>query len=81
MNPAQKPAAVRFSTKGRVVIPHRLRKAFGIEGRTQACMQSTPEGILIRPLTVKFIRALRGTLKGRGVLKALMADRKKEREL
>jgi hypothetical protein len=39
------------------------------------------EGILIKPITAKFIRGLRGSLKGRGVLKAMMEDRKAERKL
>jgi hypothetical protein len=43
--------------------------------------KATPEGILIKPVTTKFIRGLRGSLKDKGVLKATMEDRKKEREL
>jgi tetratricopeptide (TPR) repeat protein len=39
-----------------------------------------PEGIVIKPVTAKFIRGLRGSLKGKGVLKAMMEDRKSERE-
>ena len=42
---------------------------------------ATPEGILIKPVTTKFIRSLRGSLKGKGVMKAMMEDRKAEREL
>ncbi|WCJ58258.1 hypothetical protein NXS98_11025 [Fontisphaera persica] len=44
-------------------------------------MEATPEGILLRPITPKYIRRLRGSLKGRGVLKAMMEDRQAEREL
>ena len=44
-------------------------------------MEATPEGILIKPVTGKFIRSLRGSLKGKGVMKAMMEDRKTEREL
>ena len=46
-----------------------------------ATVVATPEGILIRPLTARFIRSLRGSLKGKGVMKAMMEDRKAEREL
>ena len=72
---------VSFSIKGQVVIPRRLRREFEIEAGTRAYAEATPEGILLRPVTAKFIRGLRGSLKGRGVLNALMADRQREREL
>ena len=81
MNQATKTDTVYFSVKGQVVIPRRLRKEFEIEEGTRAYVQSTPQGILIKPVTTKFIRSLRGTLKGSGVMKAMMEDRKKEREL
>jgi len=72
---------VNFGTKGQVVIPRRLRKEFEIEEGTKATVVSTPEGILLKPITSKFIKSLRGSLKGSGVLKAMMEDRKREREL
>lgn len=81
MNQATKTDTVYFSVKGQVVIPRRLRKEFEIEEGTRAYVQSTPQGILIKPVTTKFIRSLRGTLKDSGVMKAMMEDRKKEREL
>jgi AbrB family looped-hinge helix DNA binding protein len=81
MSEPTKTETVYFSVKGQVVIPRRLRKEFEIEEGTRAYVQSTPEGILIKPVTTKFIRSLRGTLKGKGVMKAMMEDRKKEREL
>jgi len=72
---------VCFSIKGQVVIPKRLREEFEIEAGTRAYVEVVPEGILLKPVTEKFIRGLRGTLKGKGVLKAMMEDRKAEREL
>ena len=81
MNVAEKAESVYFSIKGQVVIPRRLRKEFEIEEGTRAYVESTPEGILIKPVTTKFIRSLRGSLKGKGVMKAMMDDRKAEREL
>jgi AbrB family looped-hinge helix DNA binding protein len=81
MNAATKAESVYFSIKGQVVIPRRLRKEFEIEEGTRAYVEATPEGILIKPVTTKFIRSLRGSLKGKGVMKAMMADRKAEREL
>ena len=81
MTVATKAESVYFSIKGQVVIPRRLRKEFEIEEGTRAYVESTPEGILIKPVTGKFIRSLRGSLKGKGVMKAMMEDRKAEREL
>ena len=73
--------SVYFSIKGQIVIPRRLREEFEIEEGTRAYVQSTPEGILIKPLTAKHIRNLRGSLKGSKAMDVLMSERKKEREL
>jgi AbrB family looped-hinge helix DNA binding protein len=60
---------VRFTTKGQVVIPLRLRKQFDIEDGTKAVVQATPEGILLKPVTAALIR------QGRGILKRAPGDR------
>jgi AbrB family looped-hinge helix DNA binding protein len=54
---------VWFTTKGQVVIPARLRREFHIEEGTRAVVQSTTDGILIRPVTRHAISRLRGILK------------------
>ena len=72
---------VYFSVKGQIVIPRWLRKEFEIEEGTRAYVQSTPQGILIKPVTRTYIKSLRGSLKGSGVMKTLMEDRKREQEL
>jgi AbrB family looped-hinge helix DNA binding protein len=54
---------IRFTTKGQVVIPLRLRKQFDIEDGTKAVVQATPEGILLKPLTAALIKRGRGILK------------------
>jgi len=81
MKKGTKTDTVYFSVKGQVVIPRWLRKEFEIEAGTRAHVSATPEGILIKPVTRAYIRSLRGSLKGSGALKALMEDRKREREL
>jgi AbrB family looped-hinge helix DNA binding protein len=78
---ATKTDTVYFSIKGQVVIPRWLRKEFEIEEGTRAYVQATPQGILLRPVTRAYIRSLRGSLKGRGVMNALLGDRKREKEL
>ena len=72
---------VSFGTKGQVVIPRRLRKDFEIEDGTKATVVSTPEGILLKPITRTYIKSLRGSLKGTKAMETFMAERKREREL
>jgi AbrB family looped-hinge helix DNA binding protein len=81
MKVAAQPETVCFSVKGQVVIPSRLRQEFEIKEGTRAYVQSTPDGILIRPLTARHIRHLRGSLKGSKAMEVLMIERKKERHL
>ena len=81
MNVAIKPDTVYFSIKGQVVIPRRLRREFEIEEGTRAYVESTPEGILIKPVTARFIRSLRGSLKGTKAMDTFMAERRRERDL
>jgi len=80
MNAETKTDTVSFSVNGQTVTPRSLRKEFEIEGGVSACAQATPHGILIKPVTRNFIHTLRGSLKGSGVMKALMQDRKHETE-
>ena len=70
-----------FTVKGQVVIPRRLRKEFEIEEGTRAQVYAEGDHIVLKPITPKYIKSLRGSLKGTGVLKALMDDRKRERDL
>ena len=79
MKPPQRTDTVQFTTKGQIVIPAKFRREFQIEEGTRATIASTPEGILLRPITRAYIKSLRGLLKGRGVMKTLMTDRKRER--
>ena len=81
MKTTHKTDTIRFTVKGQVVIPRWLRKEFEIEEGTRAQVMATPQGILIRPVTRAYIRSLRGSLKGAGVMQALREDRKREREL
>jgi AbrB family looped-hinge helix DNA binding protein len=55
----QKIETVNFGTKGQVVIPRRLRREFEIEEGTKASVMSTPEGILLKPITRAYIKSLR----------------------
>ena len=65
MNLTIKSGTVRFTTKGQVVIPARLRKQFHIENGTRAIVTATEEGILLKPVTAALIKRGRGISKRR----------------
>ena len=71
------------TSKGQIVIPSSVRRKFGIkEGtRIQINVSDDEKEIILTPITREYVHSLRGKLKGKGLLKALMADKKKEREL
>ncbi len=85
MGTSAKPDTVRFTTKGQVVIPLRLRREFQIEEGTRAVVEATPDGILLKPVTAVAIRRARGMLKrspGQKPFATEWAEHKKaEREL
>jgi AbrB family looped-hinge helix DNA binding protein len=72
---------IHFSVKGQVVIPRWLRQEFDIEEGTRALVYQEGDAIVLKPITPRHIRNLRGSLKGSGALKALMEDRNRERDL
>jgi AbrB family looped-hinge helix DNA binding protein len=74
------PTTVSFGTKGQVVIPRRLRKEFEIESGTKATVVSTPEGILLRPLSRAYIKSLRGKYKTLPLMETLAALKHEERQ-
>lgn len=71
------------TSKGQIVIPSSVRRKFGIkEGtRIQINLSDDEKEIILTPITREYVHSLRGKFKGKGLLKALMADKKKEREL
>ncbi len=85
MSATKKTDAVRFTTKGQVVIPARLRKQFHIEVGTKAMVQATADGILLIPVTTALVRQGRGILKRKAGHKSLAEDwadhKKAEQEL
>lgn len=72
---------ISFTVKGQVVIPQRLRKQFGIEDGTRALVYPEDDHIVLKPITAKFIKSLRGSLKGSKAMDVLVEERKREREL
>jgi AbrB family looped-hinge helix DNA binding protein len=75
------PETVSFTVKGQVVIPRRIRREFEIENGTKAVVQTTPEGILLKPITGAAIKRARGVLKrkrGEKPLRRWWSEYKKE---
>lgn len=81
METTPKAKTIRFTLNGRVVIPLWLRKELDIKEGTRALIYQEGDAIVLKPITPRHVRSLRGSLKGSGILKALMDDRKAEREL
>ncbi|MEO8358021.1 MAG: AbrB/MazE/SpoVT family DNA-binding domain-containing protein [Chloroflexota bacterium] len=71
------------TSKGQVVIPSKIRKQLGIKDGTylQIDVNTVTRQIILTPVTREYVHSLRGKYKGRGLMKALMADKKREREL
>ena len=71
------------TSKGQIVIPASIRKKLGIkEGtRIQIELNEDAKEITLKPITREYVHSLRGKFKGKGLLKALMAEKKKEKVL
>lgn len=71
------------TTKGQIVIPSKVRTKLGIkEGtRIEIEVDEKEQIMTLRPITRQYVHSLRGKLKGKGLTKALMAEKKKERML
>jgi AbrB family looped-hinge helix DNA binding protein len=71
------------TAKGQIVIPSSIRRKFGIkEGtRIQIEVNEKANQIILKPITREYVHSLRGRFRGKGLLKALMAEKKREREI
>jgi AbrB family looped-hinge helix DNA binding protein len=70
------------TVKGQIVIPAKLRRKFGIKKGTQVYVYERDGEITIKPITDDYIRNMAGMAGTKGkLLKALMVEKTKEREL
>ncbi len=71
------------TSKGQVVIPSKIRRKLGIKEGTylQIDVDEATKKIILTPVTREYVHSLRGKYKGKGLMKALMAEKKREREL
>jgi AbrB family looped-hinge helix DNA binding protein len=72
-----------MTVKGQIVIPSKIRRKLGMkEGtRIQVDVDEQAHKIVLTPITRDYIQSLRGKYKGKGLLKALAAEKKREKEL
>jgi AbrB family looped-hinge helix DNA binding protein len=70
----------KVTTQGRIVIPATIRKQFEIKPATRVYFSENGNRIILEPITPKFYRNLRGSLKGTGVLESLVKERRKDNE-
>ena len=73
--------SVYVTTRGRIVIPIRLRRKLCIKPGTKVCFIEHGSKILFQPLTKQYIRSICGMLKDTTSATAdLLIERKKDRE-
>jgi AbrB family looped-hinge helix DNA binding protein len=69
------------TSKGQVVIPSKIRKQLGIKEGTHLQIDVDERNrIILTPVTREYVHSLRGKYKGKGLMKALMTDKKREKE-
>ncbi|MBM3143425.1 MAG: AbrB/MazE/SpoVT family DNA-binding domain-containing protein [Chloroflexi bacterium] len=70
------------TSKGQVVIPSKIRRKLGIKEGTyiQIDVDELNKRIILTPVTREYVHSLRGKYKGKGLMKALMAEKKREQE-
>ena len=71
------------TSKGQIVIPSTLRRRLGIREGTyiQIEVDDVNKRLILTPVTREYIHSLRGKYKGKGLMKALMAEKNREKEL
>ncbi len=68
------------TVKGQIVIPAELRRKYRIKAGTKIYVIDTGEAILLKPVTEESLKRLQGRLRGKGVLKSLLEERRKDAE-
>ena len=69
------------TSKGQIVIPSSIRRRLGIKEGTRIKIEEKGNEIILKPITREYVHSLRGKLRGKGLMKALMAEKKRERAL
>ena len=69
------------TSKGQVVIPAKIRRKLGIKEGTyiQIDLDEDNKRIILTPVTREYVDSLRGKYKGKGLMKALKAEKEQEK--
>jgi AbrB family looped-hinge helix DNA binding protein len=69
------------TSKGQVVIPAKIRRKLGIKEGTyiQIDLDEANKRIILTPVTRGYVDSLRGKYKGKGLMKALKAEKEQEK--
>lgn len=70
----------KVTSKGQIVIPKRLRVKYGIRSSTAIRWVEKDQGILMVPESEDPILEARGMLKGSGILKAYLKEKRLEKQ-
>jgi AbrB family looped-hinge helix DNA binding protein len=68
------------NSKGQIIIPSAIRKQLGIKDGTyiHVDVDTEKKQVVLTPVTRQYIHSLRGKYKGKGLMRALMAEKKSE---
>lgn len=69
------------TSKGQIVIPSSIRRRLGIKEGTRIKIEESGNEIILKPITREYVHSLRGKFRGKGLMKALMAEKKREKVL
>ena len=68
------------TSKGQIVIPASIRRRLGIREGTRIKIEEHGDEIILKPITREYVHRQRGKFRGKGLMKALLAEKKRERE-
>jgi AbrB family looped-hinge helix DNA binding protein len=70
------------SSKGQVVIPSIIRRKLGVKEGTylEIDIDEQTKKIVLTPITRENVHSLRGKYRGKGLMKALMDEKQREKE-
>jgi len=71
---------VRVMENGHILIPLELGRKYGITPGVMIQISEIENGLLLKPIKKESVEAMRGILKGSGVLEALLDEREEERK-
>jgi AbrB family looped-hinge helix DNA binding protein len=66
------------TAKGQILIPAELRRKYGLKAGTKMSVSDNGDVIILKPITDETLRRLQGSLKGKGVLQALIDERRQD---